>query len=243
MTAVNGRVDTSGTIVPDRSDGVRRAGTGGAEPLPHNFPQPPPPPPAPRKPSLAKRAMRAGAGLTDQVAAHPARFKLISGLIVVLGVNIVITRWSMPDRVDEEAIANRAARLALNEVGVELDTARNQQTQIAVAMPFSWAKCPLSTEAKVMIGGDPQTGGKTINPDRAAPLEQQATALLTQFRMVDLRLVAASQSQLRIVADNPSAGVALFACNVDSAEPAPAPTTTVVATPQDPTPPATVVQQ
>lgn len=243
MTAVNGRVDTSGTIVPDRSDGVRRAGTGGAEPLPYaqDFPQPPPPPPAPRKPSLAKRAMRVGSGITDQVAAQPARFKLIGGLIVVLGVNIVVTRWAMPDPPNEQAIANRAAQLALNEVGVELDTARNQQTQIAVAMPFSWAKCPLSTEAKVMIGGDPQTGGKTINPDRAAPLEQQATALLTQFRMVDLRLVAASQSQLRIVADNPSAGVALFACNVDSAEPAP--TTSVVATPQDPTPPATVVQQ
>lgn len=242
MTAVNGRVDTSGTIVPDRSDGVRRAGTGGAEPLPHNFPQPPPPPPAPRKPSLAKRAMRAGAGLTDQVAAHPARFKLIGGLIVVLGVNIVITRWSMPDKVDEEAIANRAARLALNEVGVELDSARNQQTQIAVAMPFSWAKCPLSTEAKVMIGGDPQTGGKTINPDRAAPLEQQATALLTQFRMVDLRLVAASQSQLRIVADNPSAGVALFSCTADASEPAPSPV--VSAVPNDPTPaPTTAVQQ
>ena len=163
----------------------------------------------------------------------------LGGVAVLVGT-VTFTRMFV-HTVDEQAITRNAAQLAYNEVRAELDAAKAESTQIAVSSPFSWAKCPLSTEARVMIGGDPATGGKTINVDRAAPLEQQATTLLTAFRMVDLRLVATSQSQLRVVADNPTAGVSLFSCTNDSTEPAPAPAPTVVEVPSDPAPAA--VQQ
>ena len=210
--------------------------------LPGTHQQPPPPPPPPAKPSLMRKARKAAGSVTDSVAAQPARYKLIAGVVVLGVVNIAVTRAALPDKVDEEDVANRAAELVIGDVRAELQSAMNSSTQIAVPTPFSWAKCPLSTEAKVMIGGDPTTGGKTINPDRAAPLEQQATNYLAQFRMVDLRLVAVSQSQLRVVADNPTAGVALFSCTADASEPAPSPV--VSAVPNDPTPaPTTAVQQ
>ena len=209
---------------------------------PHWHPQPPPPPPPPAKPSLMRKARKAAGSVTDSVAAQPARYKLIASVVVLGVVNIAVTRAALPDKVNEEDVANRAAELAIGDVRAELDAAKNSSTQIAVPTPFSWAKCQLSTDAKVMIGGDPTTGGKTINPTRAALLEQQATALLSQFRMVDLRLTAPAVDQLRVVADNPTAGVALFNCTPDTSEPAPSPV--VSAVPNDPTPvPTTAVQQ
>lgn len=207
----------------------------GASPLPH--PQPPPPPPPPAK---NRRLKQVGQQASGYVARFPLRYQLALGGVAVLVGTVTFTRMFV-HTVDEQAITRNAAQLAYNEVRAELDAAKAESTQIAVSSPFSWAKCPLSTEARVMIGGDPATGGKTINVDRAAPLEQQATTLLTAFRMVDLRLVATSQSQLRVVADNPTAGVSLFSCTNDSTEPAPAPAPTVVEVPSDPAPAA--VQQ
>lgn len=197
---------------------------------PHGYPQPPPPPPPPARTRRAKQLGKQASGCVSRL---PFRYQMAAAIGVTLVGSVVFQRMFV-QTVDEDAITYNAAQIAYNTVRSELDAAKAESTQIAIAMPFSWAKCPLSTEAKVMIGGDPNTGGKTINPDRAAPLEQQATTLLTQFRMVDLRLTAASQSQLRVVADNPTAGVALFSCTTDAAEPAP--TTTVVEVPSDPVP-------
>ena len=232
-------VDTSGTIGPDRSDGVRRAGPGGAElpPSAQDFPQPPPPPPAPRKPSRLKQARRAVLSAVDQVAAQPGRAKVIGGIVVLAVTNVAIVRLFAPADPDVDGIANYAANVAVDEVRAELNLAKNSQTQIAVPTPFSWVKgCVLSNEAKAMIGGEPSTGNRTPNIDRSEQIEQQVSSLLTSFRIVDMRLVAPTMSSLRVVADNPSAGVRLFDCNFDSGEPAPAPTTTVVEVPTDPAP-------
>ena len=163
-----------------------------------------------------RKARKAAGSVTDSVAAQPARYKLIAGVVVLGVVNIAVTRAALPGQGQRRRRREPRCRAVIGDVRAELQSAMNSSTQIAVPTPFSWAKCPLSTEAKVMIGGDPTTGGKTINPDRAAPLEQQATNYLAQFRMVDLRLVAVSQSQLRVVADNPTAGVALFSCTADA---------------------------
>lgn len=203
---------------------------------PHGYPQPPPPPPPPARKKRSKQLAEPVVGWASRL---PLRYQLALSGVAVLVCTVTFTRMFVHP-VDEDQITENAAQAAYDAVRVELNAAKAESTQIAVALPFSWAKCPLSTEAKVMIGGDPSTGGKTINPDRAAPLEQQATTLLTQFRMVDLRLVATSQSQLRVVADNPAAGVALFSCSTDTAEPAPSP---VSAVPQDPAPPPATVAQ
>lgn len=229
MTAhlVNGSLDGHGT---DGRLGPQAALEAPDGALPGGFPQPPPPPPPPARTRRAKQLGRQATGYVNRL---PFRYQLAGAVAITLVGSVVFQRMFV-QTVDEDAITYNAAQIAYNTVRDELDAAKAESTQIAIAMPFSWAKCPLSTEAKVMIGGDPNTGGKTINPDRAAPLEQQATTLLAQFRMVDLRLTAVSQSQLRVVADDPTVGVALFSCTGDVAEPAP--TTTVVEVPTDPAP-------
>lgn len=230
--------DTLAKIVPDRSDGVRRAGTGVAGPplQDGDFPQPPPPPPPPSKPSAWKRLRQSAGSVTDQVAAQPARAKVIGGIAVLAAANIAMVRVFSPEPPDLEAVANYAANVAVDNVRAELNLAKNSQTQIAVPTPFSWVKgCQLTNEAKQMIGGDPATGYRTVDQERAAEIEQQTSALLTTFRIVDMRLTAPTMGSLRVVADNPAAGVRLFDCDFgDSMEPAP--TTTVVEVPQDPAP-------
>lgn len=227
MTAlVNGGLDSP-------ADGTQNGASRHFEEPGGSFRQPPPPPPPPAKPGLAKQAKRVAGGFADSIAAQPGRYKVIGGIAVLVAVNVVATRMFMPAPPNEQAIADYATSAAVDTVRAELNLAKNSQTQIAVPTPFSWVRgCQLTNEAKQMIGGDPDTGGRTVNIERATPLEQQASALLTSFRIVDLRLVAPTLGTLRVVADDSSAGVRLFNCEFDGMEPAP----NVVETPQDPTP-------
>jgi hypothetical protein len=199
------------TAVSDYMNGVQVLDTAPAEGHawraervegPESVPQPPPPPPAPKRQRLK------ASGWLDKL---PLRYQLIGAGVVVFGATVVFARLFVHP-VDEEAIAAAATQAAVEATRGEVAAARAEATQVAVPTPFSWAKCPMTFEAMGLIGGDPNTGGKTINPDRAAPLEQQAQALLVAFTLPDLRLVSLSKSQLQVVADSPTAGVALFSC-------------------------------
>lgn len=217
MTPTNGALDTPGMIASaQRSDGVRsgadEVGTGS---LPYEFPQPPPPPPPP--PTKARKAKAAVGGVLSRL---PLRYQAFLFALLVIVVSMLSVRLFVPT-VDEAQITADAAEIATAQVRNELDRAKAESTQIAVPTPFSWAKCPLSNEAKAMIGGEPSTGNKTPNIERATPLDEQAQILMQGFRLPDLRLVAITQSQLRVVADDPSAGVSLFTCSGDVSEPAP----------------------
>lgn len=199
---------------------------GAAGPLPtgsNGYPQPPAPPPPPRR----VRRLDQVNGWLDRI---PARIKIAGGIVLVVVSTVTFTRMFVQP-VDEDAIVTSAANVALGEVSAYIDERLAGETQIAVPASFSWAPCPLSTEARVMIGGDPSTGGKTLNEDRAAPLAQQASSFTQAFNLRDLRLVADTQSKLRVIADDPTAGVALFSCHVDATE---------VPVPSDPVPPTTV---
>lgn len=169
---------------------------------PESVPQPPPPPPAPKRQRLK------ASGWLDKL---PLRYQLIGGGFLIFGATVAFARLFVHP-VDEAAIAAAATQAAVEATRAEVGAARAEATQVAVPTPFSWAKCPMTNEAMGLIGGDPNTGGKTINPERAAPLEQQAQALLVAFRLPDLRLVSVTKSQLQVVADAPTAGVALFNC-------------------------------
>ncbi len=179
--------------------GAQRRGAP-AESVPH----PPAPPPASRR-LKAKRTARAW------VQGLPFRYQLIGGAVIVVGCTVLATRLFVHP-VDEDAIAQTAAERAYASVSAELDQAKAESTQIAVPSALSWATCPLTNEARVMIGGEARTGGKTLNEQRAGVLDTQARALLQTFTMADLRLTAPSQSELRIVAADPSVGVPMFNC-------------------------------
>lgn len=196
------------------------AAHGGAESVPS--PPPPPPPPPPPAPRKGRQGKTIGTAFREL----PIRYQVVGCSVAVVAATIGFTRVFVRP-VDEASIARSAAREAVAATQQQINTAKAEATQVAVPSPFSWAACPLSYEAMGLIGGDPATGGKTLSPERAAPLEKEAIALLVGFRLPDLRLVSPAPGALKIVAGG-TQGVALLNC-IPNNTAAPATTPTSVA--------------
>lgn len=205
MSAVSDHLNGLPIVDLPPAEGVRLRGEA-AQGAPESVPQPPPPPPPPPAPRKGRTTRTASAALS-QVA---LRYKVIGGGVLVVAATIGFTRLFVHP-VDEQAIADAAANGAVRATQQQLAAAKAEATQVAVPTPFSWAKCPMTNEAMGLIGGDPATGGKTLSPERAAPLEQEAQTLLVAFRLPDLRLVSPAPGALKVVATGAS-GVALFNC-------------------------------
>ena len=194
---------------------------------------PPPPPPAPRP---GPRRQPAKQRALDRVRALPARYQLVGGALIVVAATVITTR-AFIHPVDEQSIVRQATADALAQTQQQLASARAEATQIAVPAAFVWTTCEVGLEAQLMIGGDPRTGGNTLNPERAAAVDRQARQLLTAFFPQDMRLVSPSLGALKVSGDNQAEGVALFDCTArDKAAAAPAaapveapPTTVAVA--------------
>lgn len=198
------------------AEGVRLGGEA-AEGHAESVPQPPPPPPPPPAPTApvaeqapAPRKGRQGKTIGAAFRGLPIRYQVVGCSVAVVAATIGFTRMFVKP-VDEASIARSAAREAVAATQQQINTAKAQATQVAVPSPFSWAACPLTNEAMGLIGGDPATGGKTLSPERAAPLEQEAIALLVGFRLPDLRLVSPAPGALKVVAGG-TQGVALLNC-------------------------------
>ena len=166
--------------------------------------------------------------LSGMVAGLPLRYQLVGGALIVVAATVLATR-AFIHPVDEGAIVRQATADALAATQQQLSTARAEATQIALPAAFSWSPCPVGLEAQLMIGGDPNTAGRSLNPERAAVVDRQASALLVGFRPDQLRLESPSLGALKVTGDDPTAGVALFDCAAlgDAAAPPVAPPTTV----------------
>lgn len=88
--------------------------------------------------------------------------------------------------------------------------------QVVVTNSLSWLPCPLTADAKGMIGYDPPSG-PTLNSARAQAVSDQAHLLLAEHTAAEFRISQPDATHLVVFAGAPTAGVPLIDCAAQTA--------------------------